>query len=390
MPATEHRRSRRLTAAPAAALASTVAAAALALAGAPSAGAVDVPAGAGATASSLSSPTTLSSVDEAGQQAALDYWTPERMAAARPATADVSASSALAGSPSGDGTAPIAPQAGQTAPDALTDAGPDEAADPARSTLAVGEAPRVTRGQRAAAPVVTGGAVSASATWTGAGPVTAKVGRLYFTQAGTNYECSASSVDSANESVVVTAGHCLTENGAASTNVMFVPGLAGGSEPFGRWSATKLFTTSQWRTGNQVKAEALNYDVGFAVLARKGGKSLADTVGTLGIGFDAPLDRVTVFGYPGHGATSDGYTLKYCTGWRFTDTKTTDQGTACSMAGGSSGGPWISGFQPEAGTGTVTSVVSFSYNDAPQLLFGPLFGSVVRGVYQQASAVPVP
>ncbi|WP_432524792.1 trypsin-like serine peptidase [Kineococcus sp. SYSU DK006] len=328
----------------------------------------------------------LSSVDEAAQQAALDYWTPERMAAARPAGQSVEGGPAAAGAAadgSADGAAPAAADGSAGAPQAG-----------GRSTLAVGDAPRVGRDPRSTASVVDGGAVSRSTTWTAGGPVTAKVGRLYFTQAGVPYECSASSVDSPNESVVITAGHCVTERGVSSTNVVFVPGLNGTAEPFGRWSATRLFTTRQWMEGDQKTAAALNHDVGFAVVAKRGQTTLADAVGTFGLAFDSPLDRVTVFGYPGRGTGSDGSTLKYCAGWRFTDATsnpdaTTDQATLCDMAGGSSGGPWLSGFDPANGTGTVTSVVSFSYNDAPEVLYGPRLGAVERAVYAEASAVAV-
>ncbi|NAZ87509.1 trypsin-like serine peptidase, partial [Kineococcus indalonis] len=254
-------------------------------------------------------------------------------------------------------------------------------------TLAAGDAPAVARRPRGAAGVVEGGAVSVAAPWTGGPAVTPKVGRLYFTQGGLPYECSASSVRAGNESVLITAGHCLTEQGRTSSNVIFVPGLAGPSEPFGRWSATRTFTTQQWRDGDQDTAAALNFDVGFVVVGEQAGTTLADRVGAFDLGFDAPLDRVTVFGYPAASRTGDGDTLQHCTGLRFPDDGgTTDQGTLCDMGGGSSGGPWLSRFDPAAGTGVVTSVVSFSYGRAPDRLYGPRLGSAVRAVYERAAA----
>ena len=228
--------------------------------------------------------------------------------------------------------------------------------------------------------------------WNGSADAVKRVGRLYFTQGRADYECSASSVQAPAGDVVVTAGHCLTENGVASTNVVFVPGLKGASKPYGTWSVTRTFTTTQWRDGNQNTAAALNYDVGFAVVADRGGKSLAADVGSFGIAFTPDLDPVTVFGYPGRGATADGTTLQFCAGDRFTDTTggndpTTDRATRCAMAGGSSGGPWLTGFDPATGAGTVTSVVSFSYDRAPDVLYGPLFGDVVQAVYREAAGL---
>lgn len=331
--------------------------------------------------------TTLSAVDGAQQQAAVDFWTPERIAAARPATAGDITATGVAGAltPAQTGS----PAAPQTVPEG---APAPAAPGPGVSTLAAGDTPTVTRGTRQAAGVVTGAAVTQSTTWTQPSPATSKVGRLYFSLPNVKtgrlelFECSASSVTSANESVLVTAGHCLTQNGRTSQNVVFIPGLNGQSQPHGTWSAQTTFATPQWTSGNQATAAALNYDVGFVVLARKGGQTLSDTVGSFGIGFGAPLDRVTVFGYP----AASGNVLKYCTGYRFSDpADTTDQGTMCTMSGGSSGGPWLSGLDAAAGTGTVTSVVSFSYDASPQVLYGPLFGDVVKAQYDRAQAVPV-
>ncbi|NAZ75510.1 hypothetical protein GTQ99_08760 [Kineococcus sp. T13] len=373
------RRASRRSAAGAVGAFALTSATALAVVAAPGATAVPVQSGERGVA-------LLSSVDEAAQRAALEYWTPERMAAARPAGQSVD------GGPGAAGAAAAAGADGSTPAPVPAPAPTGAPGTDGRSTLAVGDAPRVGRDPRSTASVVDGGAVSRSTTWTAGGPVTAKVGRLYFTQAGIPYECSASSVDSPNESVVITAGHCVSERGVGSANVVFVPGLNGTAEPFGRWSATRLFTTRQWLEGDQKTAAALNHDVGFAVVAKRGQSTLADAVGTFDLAFDSPLDRVTVFGYPGRGAGSDGSTLKYCAGWRFTDATsnpdaTTDQATLCDMAGGSSGGPWLSGFDPATGAGTVTSVVSFSYNDAPEVLYGPRLGEVERAVYAEASAV---
>jgi hypothetical protein len=356
----------RASSAGALALASSVV---LTLGGAGGASAVEV------TGANDGAATLLSTVDGAGQQAAQDYWTPERMAAAQPADRVVEQGDAAPASTAADAPDTTIGLSGAT-----------------RSTLAAGDAPRIARDTRGVADVVTGAAVSVGTPWPGSADAVKKVGRLYFAQGAGNYECTASSVASPAGDVIVTAGHCLTESGVASTNVVFVPGLKGTSEPYGRFPATRLFTTTQWKDEDQTSAAALNYDVGFAVVAPVAGKSLADTVGTFDIDFTTALDRVTVFGYPGRSAKSDGNTLQYCTGTRFTDVAsnadaTTDRATLCNMAGGSSGGPWLTGFDPATGAGTVTSVVSFSYNKTPAVLYGPLFGDVVEAVYHEAAGV---
>ncbi|WP_432563577.1 trypsin-like serine peptidase [Kineococcus sp. SYSU DK003] len=356
------------------ALAAALTVSGVTLTGAAAASAVPVTPSTGAD----SAVSLLSTVDESAQQAALDYWTPERMAAAEPAQQVVEQAQGSAQDSSGAGAG-----SAQT-----LQAPSPQTSQPEASTLADGDAPAVARGTRTTAGVVTGDAVSTATTWTG--EEVAAVGRLYFSQAGRNYECTASSVDSPQGNVLVTAGHCLTENGVASENVVFVPGLAGSTKPYGQWSVTKMFTTTQWKDGDQTSAAALNHDVGFAQVAPSGGRSLQEAVGSFGIDFTDQLSRVTVFGYPGRSTNADGFTLQYCTGWQFTDAvtadSTTDRAVLCSMAGGSSGGPWVRDFDQQTRSGTVTSVVSFSYNNAPEVLYGPLFGDTVEAVYEEALA----
>ncbi|WP_432513659.1 trypsin-like serine peptidase [Kineococcus sp. SYSU DK001] len=319
----------------------------------------------------------LSAVDEATQQQALDYWTPERIAEATPLDRSIAAT----------GDAGDASDAAGAVP-----APADPSASPTRSTLATAQPPTLARSARTASGVVTGDAVSTATDWAGA--TQSRVGRLYFTQGAGKYECTASSVDSPKGNVVVTAGHCLTENGKASTNVVFVPGLDGTVEPLGRFSIGKMFTTTQWQTQDQSSAAALNFDIGFAVASPRDGRSLKDAVGAYGIDFTDTLSRVTVLGYPGKtlnpdgSVEVDGSTLQYCAGWEFTDSgpgSTTDRATLCDLAGGSSGGPWLRDFDPATGAGTVTSVVSFSYDNNSSVLYGPLLGEAAKAVYTEAS-----
>ncbi|WP_432501312.1 trypsin-like serine peptidase [Kineococcus arenarius] len=362
MPATHRRRTAGLTAAALAALATATA----------------VPAGAAPAAGTTAADGAahlLSQVGAAAQESALEYWTPERMAQAQPASPGEVVQEVTG--------APAEAVAAEPPTEPTTEPG-DQAA---RSLAAQAAAPAVPRRQRSASAVVTGGAVAVAAPWTGDAAVTARIGRLYFTQGGLPYECSASSVRAGEVSVLMTAGHCLSEGGRTSEDVIFVPGLAGTAEPYGRWAATGTFTTRQWLEEDQDSPAALNHDVGFVVLGRQDGVALAERTGALDIAFDAPMDRVTVFGYPAASGRSDGYTLQHCTGWRFPDTGgTTDHGTLCDMGGGSSGGPWLSGFDPVAGTGTVTSVISFSYRSAPERLYGPQLGAAEREVYDRAVA----
>lgn len=217
--------------------------------------------------------------------------------------------------------------------------------------------------------------------WTDGGAVVRTVGRVFFTTAnGRNSSCSGTAVTSANESVVMTAGHCVKLNGAAHRNWVFVPGFDNGRRPFGTWVATRLLTTQQWNA-----REDINFDVAAAVVAPLDGRTLTDVVGGQGVAFNqARRQQMYSFGYPA-AAPFNGSRLIYCSGRSFDDTvMTRDLGLRCAMTGGSSGGPWFRNFDESTGLGWLNSVNSFKYNFAPDFMFGPFFGDEAQAVYQAA------
>ncbi|WP_433439221.1 trypsin-like serine peptidase [Nonomuraea sp. CA-141351] len=223
---------------------------------------------------------------------------------------------------------------------------------------------------------------SSGQAWTGGGTVVKTTGRIFFTTQGRNASCSGSAVTSANKSVVLTAGHCVKLNGTFHTNWVFVPGYNNGQRPFGTWAATKLLTTPQWNSG-----EDINFDVAAAVVAPLEGKTLVDVVGGQGVAFNQQRrQQMYGFGYPA-AAPYDGSKLIYCSGRTFDDyLMSDDQGLTCNMTGGASGGPWMLNFNESTGLGTQNSVNSFKYNFAPNWMFGPYFGNEAQAVYQSAQS----
>ncbi len=204
----------------------------------------------------------------------------------------------------------------------------------------------------------------------------ATTGKVFFTLSSGNYVCSGSAVSSANESTVLTAGHCVSDAGTFATNWAFVPAYDDNVRPYGTWTASQLSTTSQWRSG-----EDFDYDVGFAKMNTLNGATLTDTVGGQGIGFNLARGQAThAFGFPA-ARPYDGSELAYCAGTVVQDTSygSQDQGLACNMTGGSSGGPWMVGFN--GSTGTLNSVNSFGYRGIKDVMWGPYFGSVVQSLY---------
>ncbi|WP_084959035.1 trypsin-like serine peptidase [Thermoactinospora rubra] len=279
----------------------------------------------------------------AEQRQVLDYWTPSKMANAQPLAAPAPRP------PAGNGQ---------------------------------GE-PGQPNGTRWTAPPTDPQAtVSTGNPWTKGGQVVRTTGRVFFTYQGRNASCSGSAVTSANKSVVITAGHCVKLGGAFHTNWVFVPGYDNGQRPYGTWVATKLITTPQWNA-----REDINYDIAAAVVAPQQGRSLTDVVGGQGVAFNQPRrQQMYAFGYPA-AAPYNGSKLIYCAGRAFDDfLLSRDHGLTCNMTGGSSGGPWLVGFDESTGHGTVNSVNSFKYNFAPNWMFGPYFGNEAQAVYNEAQS----
>ncbi|MER7848133.1 hypothetical protein ABTZ03_29795 [Kitasatospora sp. NPDC096077] len=253
-------------------------------------------------------------VTAAQQQAVLDYWTPERMAAL---------------------TTPSSSNPPKSAPD--------------------------------------------GAPWTGSDTLSRTVGRLFFTNHGADESCTATVVNSANRSTVVTAGHCvnspdlLGDNDEWLANEMFVPGYHDGLAPYGTFVARAGVADATWLLNDEQNALKYNaYDQAFLVLnTDAAGRRVQDAVGAAQrIGFDRPGSAsVHQFGYPRQAAGDPtraglpeytGARLAHCTG-RTREYAGTAQypqprgewGAPCVMGGGSSGGPRIADFDPSSGIGTV-------------------------------------
>ncbi|GAA2143387.1 peptidase [Kitasatospora kazusensis] len=217
------------------------------------------------------------------------------------------------------------------------------------------------------------------APWTGADGLSRTVGRLFFTNHGEDESCTATVVDSANRSTVVTAGHCvnspdlLGDHDEWLSNEMFVPGYHDGLAPYGRFVARAGVADATWLLNDEQSALKYDaYDQAFLVLnTDAAGRRVQDAVGgAQRIGFDRPGGAaVHEFGYPRE-ASGDparaglpeytGARLAYCAGRAREYPGTKDHpeprgvwGAPCVMGGGSSGGPRIAGLDPSSGIGTV-------------------------------------
>ncbi|MFC6084390.1 trypsin-like serine peptidase [Sphaerisporangium aureirubrum] len=266
----------------------------------------------------------------AERRRALGHWTPERMARAMPAT--------------------------------LLGTFPRPKLLPMRSRAAR----PATRGSR----------------WAAGGAVSRTTGRVFLTMRGTDYVCSAGVVRSRNMDVVVTAGHCVKDGaGPWAENWTFVPGYEAGHRPFGAFTARRMFVPEPWSARGDD-----SYDLAMVAVAPAAGRHLTQVVGGQDIAFNRPRGaRAFGFGFPAD-PPYDGEHLVYCAGAPHGDPhrQTHDQGIRCDLTAGSSGGPWLSSFDPATGRGVVTSVSSFKYSDDATTMYGPYFGDQARRLFEVA------
>lgn len=283
------------------------------------------------------------------QAAALDYWTPERMAGAKEVGGTVDEDAAQ---------------------QAQLQAGPE---------LTFRFLP--VRKAGTAAPLPQAQAVKGTA-WTKGGKVTRTVGKVYFNLPSGDYTCTATSVDSTNRSTVITAGHCVYQQGSFATRWVFVPGQTPTREPYGRWTPTQMHPSPEWVASGDV-----SHDYAFVKLAPRNGRKLGDVVGSLPVSFTSPrLTPLTSFGYSG-AAPYYGSRLVYCEGDVISDTfgGSTAEGQPCTMVAGASGGPRLTNF--DGSTGAVAAVNSFTYSTGPaeETLWASRLDADARTLYSQAS-----
>jgi V8-like Glu-specific endopeptidase len=183
------------------------------------------------------------------------------------------------------------------------------------------------------------------------------------------YSCSGTSLSTPSGSIVLTAGHCVVEDGRWGTQLIFVPAYEHELHPFGIFRATEVFTTHGWeRFGNS------DFDV--AALRVEPGPlgTLSQVVGS--VGWTSNRSRyaaLQIFGYPA--AALGGEELRSCVTHGLGSDELTNLlpgpptlPAKCDMAGGSSGGAWM------VEGDLVDGVTSYGYTANHDRLYSPYFG----------------
>ncbi|WP_035806045.1 trypsin-like serine peptidase [Kitasatospora mediocidica] len=205
------------------------------------------------------------------------------------------------------------------------------------------------------------------------------VGAVFTRSASGDHFCTASVVDSAGQNLIVTAAHCVYDPGVGQRNdLVFVPGYRGGETPSGVWPLAAITVDQSWAdSGNP------DMDVAFAVVQPQGGKQVQQVLGAnkLGIGKGYQLD-VRVTGYP---SSSD--VPITCVNQTVQQSPTQLRISCPDYTGGTSGSPWVTGFDPATRTGTVVGVIGGYQQggNTPDVSYSSYFGDKVQALFARAT-----
>ncbi len=203
-------------------------------------------------------------------------------------------------------------------------------------------------------------------------------GKLFFTQNGGDWAGSASLVA---PNVLLTAGHCVFNNGSWSTNVAFYPSYPSRPSTDRTYKFTYSYVAARtpW-TQNRNRA----YDYGMIWIDAAPGNQL----GWLGMLWNASTSGRSweAVGYPATpNPPYNGAVMDEALGtFQASGTPGTIGLTNDNMEHGSSGGPWITDYNGSPRE-YANGLQSFHINDGDFVEFGPYFTDAVKNLYDWIS-----
>lgn len=207
----------------------------------------------------------------------------------------------------------------------------------------------------------------------------ARVGAVFSHDGSGDHFCTGSIVDSPGKSIVITAAHCVHsgKDGDYKTDLTFVPGYRNGQSPNGIWPVSKMVVDDHWAQSSDP-----DYDVGFVILDKVGGKRIADILGANRFGYNTGFDKhVQITGYP-----SSGDSPISCVN-RTTRFQTDQMKVDCTgYSGGTSGSPWLTDFDRVTHTGEVIGVIGGyqAGGDTDDTSYSPYFNDAIKALYDKA------
>jgi hypothetical protein len=195
-----------------------------------------------------------------------------------------------------------------------------------------------------------------------------------------DFECSATSVSSLNRSVLMTAAHCVYRRGRGfARKLAFLPAYGNHLRPLGTWIYDAVYIPREW-----FAREAADFDFAAVVAGPREGRLLNDAVGAVPLAANYPREQQTysAVGYPANFA--DAQQMWRCDSpYGGDDPKPGGPGApaiaiGCDMGVGASGGGWI------LSGGAIGSVSAFGYDQHPNVLYGPYFGQRALELFGKA------
>lgn len=183
-------------------------------------------------------------------------------------------------------------------------------------------------------------------------------GKLFFTTNQGGAVCSAAVVKSRRKNQVITAGHCVHSGPRGQgwfSNFIFVPKYHKGRTPYGKWAANNGWTFKGWAVRGKFR-----YDQAVLQFKKRKGRKLQGVVGANRVKFGASQRQrgARIWGWPAEGPRYNGQVAKRCDGPTKRRGRTQDAIMRCPMTGGASGGPWLLKKGRKKNTGIIWAVTS--------------------------------
>lgn len=206
--------------------------------------------------------------------------------------------------------------------------------------------------------------------------------------------CSGAIVDAPNGSVIATAAHCVSspDSPRSPSEGWFVPAYDHDRDSYQSdgWRITSFHTAEEWDVTRQMTA-ILPHDYAFLTVAEKDGLTVQEAYGANRMAFE-PVEEglsVAVLGYPAVDPY-DGESLHSCAGTANVlaaeEAEEPNVGGLlledCDLTAGSSGGPWLTGYDPAGQSGTVVAVMSVGSGEGQ--VIGRPFPESARDLLEQA------